>query len=153
MHLQLVIGGLVSLANIAIHAIVMDVVITLSRAEGKRLAPGRLSLARIMVVAVSILMLAHILEVFVWSLSYLMVGITPVENGVVYFAFVNFTTLGYGDVTPVRGWRLLGPVTAMNGILLFGWSTAVIFEVLRRSLAVIDARQGGARRQTVEAGT
>jgi Ion channel len=42
----------------------------------------------------------------------------------------------YGDVVPVERWRLLGPLTAMNGVLLFGWSTAVIFEVLRRTLAL-----------------
>ena len=49
--------------------------------------------------------------------------------------FVNYATLGYGDVLPVERWRLLGPLTAMNGMLLFGWSTAVIFfEVLRRTL-------------------
>jgi len=36
----------------------------------------------------------------------------------------------------VERWRLLGPITAMNGVLLFGWSTAVIFEVLRRTLVV-----------------
>ena len=35
----------------------------------------------------------------------------------------------------VERWRLLGPITAMNGVLLFGWSTAVIFEVLRRAIA------------------
>lgn len=52
-----------------------------------------------------------------------------------YFAFVNYTTLGYGDITPVVRWRLLGPMTAMNGVLLFGWSTAVIFEVLRKALS------------------
>jgi len=52
-----------------------------------------------------------------------------------YFAFVNYTTLGYGDILPVPRWRLLGPMTAMNGVLLFGWSTAVIFEVLRRTIA------------------
>jgi hypothetical protein len=34
----------------------------------------------------------------------------------------------------VERWRLLGPMTAMNGVLMFGWSTAVIFEVLRRTL-------------------
>ena len=51
-----------------------------------------------------------------------------------YFTFVNYTTLGYGDVTPVKRWNLLGPMTAMNGVLLFGWSTAVIFEVLRMTL-------------------
>jgi hypothetical protein len=37
-------------------------------------------------------------------------------------------------VTPVERWHLLGPMTAMNGVLLFGWSTAVIFEVLRMTL-------------------
>jgi hypothetical protein len=50
-----------------------------------------------------------------------------------YFAFVNYTTLGYGDILPAPEWRMLGPITALNGILLFGWSTAVIFEVLRTS--------------------
>ena len=53
------------------------------------------------------------------------------EEGTLYFAFASFTTLGYGDVLiAAREWRLLGPVAAMNGILLFGWSTAVIFHVL-----------------------
>ena len=47
-------------------------------------------------------------------------------------------TLGYGDVTPVKRWNLLGPMTAMNGVLLFGWSTAVIFEVLRMTLLAGD---------------
>ena len=47
---------------------------------------------------------------------------------------MNYTTLGYGDVTPVKRWNLLGRMTAMNGVLLFGWSTAVIFEVLRMTL-------------------
>jgi ion channel len=42
--------------------------------------------------------------------------------------------LGYGDVIPLQRWRLIGPITAMNGVLLFGWSTAVIFEVLRRMM-------------------
>jgi hypothetical protein len=138
MLVQLIAGGLVSVVTIAIHALVMEIVIGVSRAEGARLKPGRLALARIMIVAVSILMLAHVLEVFVWSFAYFLVGAAPAESGLVYFAFVNFATLGYGDVTPVRDWRLLGPMTAMNGILLFGWSTAVIFEVLRRSLSLID---------------
>jgi Ion channel len=60
------------------------------------------------------------------------VAAAPASAGPVYFAFVNYTTPGYGDVTPVERWRLLGPMTAMNGLLMFGWSTAVIFEVLRR---------------------
>jgi hypothetical protein len=60
--------------------------------------------------------------------------IAPEGAELVYFAFVNYTTLGYGDIVPVERWRLLGPMTAMNGVLLFGWSTAVIFEVLRKAM-------------------
>jgi hypothetical protein len=88
-----------------------------------------------MVATVSVLMAAHLSEVVVWSLAYAVVDAAPTGADLVYFAFVNYTTLGYGDVTPVERWRLLGPMTAMNGVLLFGWSTAVIFEVLRRAMA------------------
>jgi hypothetical protein len=37
----------------------------------------------------------------------------------------------------VTRWQLLRPMTAMNGVLMFGWSTAVIFEVLRRAMVTI----------------
>ena len=67
------------------------------------------------------------------------IEITMLFADLVYFALVNYTTLGYGDVIPMARWRLLGPMTAMNGVLLFGWSTAVIFQVLRRTM-LLDAR-------------
>ena len=89
----------------------------------------------VMIPTVSVLMVTHAIEVMVWSLVYWMFEAAPADADLVYFAFVNYTTLGYGDVVPLERWRLLGPITAMNGILLFGWSTAVIFEVLRRTLA------------------
>jgi hypothetical protein len=95
-------------------------------------------LIRVMIVTVSVLMLAHFCEVCVWALAYSTLKVMPKTAGAssVYFAFVNYTTLGYGDVVPVERWNLLGPATAMNGILLFGWSTAAIFEILRRAIAV-----------------
>ena len=94
-----------------------------------------------MIAAVTVLMIAHLAEVLVWSLTYVIFGVAPEGADIVYFAFVNYTTLGYGDVTPVVRWHLLGPMTAMNGVLLFGWSTAVIFEVLRMTLLASGDRQ------------
>jgi hypothetical protein len=91
-------------------------------------------LMAVMVGTAAVLMVAHTLEVFVWVLAYAMVGAAPAGGDLVYFAFVNYTTLGYGDITPLPAWRLTGPITAMNGILMFGWSTAVLFEVLRKTL-------------------
>jgi hypothetical protein len=62
-----------------------------------------------------------------------LVGAAPPGTDLVYFAFGNYTTLGYGDVLPLQQWHMLGPMTALNGIMLIGWSTALIIEVLRRT--------------------
>lgn len=140
MLLQFVVGATACICNIAIHALVMLVLVRVAQgaAGSTRLGPSLL-LITIMVATVSVLMLAHGLEVLVWALTYELVGAVPQGADVLYFAFVNYTTLGYGDVVPVERWRLIGPTTAMCGVLMFGWSTAVIFEVLRRALSAVSA--------------
>lgn len=109
----------------------MMVVIRVARGTAAKWLPfPALRLGAVMIATVAVLMGAHLCEIAIWSLAYALVGAAPQGADRLYFAFVNFTTLGYGDIVPVPNWRLLGPMTAMNGVLLFGWSTAVIFEVL-----------------------
>lgn len=130
---QILVGGVVSICNITIHALVMAAVVRVAHAVNARNKSRPAAyLPSLMIATVSVLMAAHISEVFVWAVAYSIVDAAPVGSRLVYFAFVNYTTLGYGDVIPIERWQLLGPMTAMNGVLLFGWSTAVIFEVLRR---------------------
>src|SRR5215470_12153840 len=137
---QFLFGGAISLLNIALHALVTTIVIRVAQSAGAaNKSQSSLLLIAVMIPTASVLMLAHALEVVVWSLAYSIVDAAPAGANLVYFAFVNYTTLGYGDVVPVERWRLLGPITAMNGVLLFGWSTAVIFEVLRRTLARLES--------------
>jgi hypothetical protein len=127
----------VSVCTIVIHALVMTAVVRASQATAAQAASRpNLILIAVMVATVSVLMAAHTCEVIVWSLAYGLVDAAPAHTELLYFAFVNYTTLGYGDVVPVERWRLLGPITAMNGVLMFGWSTAVIFEVLRKTMAI-----------------
>jgi hypothetical protein len=133
---QFVLGAAVSACTITIHALVMAVVVRAAqKASAVHYANRSLLLIGVMIATMLVLMTAHTSEVMVWSLAYLIVGAVPPGGSLVYFAFVNYTTLGYGDIIPVKEWQLLGPMTAMNGVLLFGWSTAVIFEVLRRAMA------------------
>ncbi|MCP3467653.1 potassium channel family protein [Bradyrhizobium sp. CCGUVB23] len=140
MALQFLVGTIVSLANIMIHASVTVGAIGIARSAGlRRTIWPRAHLMAVMVATAAALMVAHTLEILVWALAYRVVGAAPVGSDLLYFAFVNYTTLGYGDITPVPDWRLVGPTTAMNGILLFGWSTAVLFEVLRRTLEHLGA--------------
>jgi hypothetical protein len=132
---QLLVSIAVSVGNIAIHAIVMAAVLWVVRVADERATSRQsLRLVGVMIAAVSVFMAAHIAEVAVWALAYRIVGAAPPGTDFFYFAFVNYTTLGYGDVTPIERWHLLGPMTAMNGVLLFGWSTAVIFAVLRAAM-------------------
>ena len=124
---QLLVGAAVSVCNIAIHGLVTATVVQISSriACAKNTVRQSLRLTTLMIATASIatvpvLMAAHFSEVMVWSLAYAIVGAAPAGADPVYFAFVNYTTLGYGDVIPVERWRLLGPTTAMNGVLLFG---------------------------------
>lgn len=129
---QLLVGGAASVVNIMIHAAIMATVIRVTRAYSADVRPGWLFLGEVMAACVVVLMMAHVVEVLVWASVYALADVAPEGSDVLYFAFVNYTTLGYGDITPTKDWRLMGPLAAMNGVLLFGWSTAVIFEVLRR---------------------
>lgn len=136
MVIQLLFGFLVSGINIVMHALATIAAISIARAAGYRHTTSpRLHLMGVMIAVALVLQFTHTLEVAVWSLFYALVGAAPENTDLFYFAFVNYTTLGYGDVTPVKAWQLLGPMAAMTGILMFGWSTAVLFDVLIKTIA------------------
>lgn len=142
---QFLTGGGVAGINIAIHALVMSVVITVAQASAKmKVTHDAIFLIVVMIPTVAVLMATHALEVIVWALAYSIVDAAPPGTDRIYFAFVNYATLGYGDIVPVPRWRLLGPMTSMSGALMFGWSTAVIFEVMRKALK----RRTRSRRQS-----
>ena len=96
--------------------------------------PGR-TLAPLVETAV-VLVFLHVVEILVWARAYRLLvpedELATLEKAV-YFSFVTFTTLGYGDITLSEGWRLISGIQALNGILLVGWSTALIFAVVQRT--------------------
>jgi hypothetical protein len=132
---QVLVGGAASLVNLIIHAVLLGVVVwTVRRLEVKDTFVPAFMQYTVMIVSTGTLLVAgHFLEVVIWAVTYDLAGAAPPDSDLIYFAFGNYTTLGYGDITPVDGWRLLGPMTALNGIMLIGWSTALIIELLRRA--------------------
>ena len=88
----------------------------------------------VLLVSTAIFLLAlHLFEIMAWAVTYLMLP-THQELGTleqsIYFSSITFSTLGYGDLTLSSNWQLLSGIEAMNGILLCGWSTALIFALL-----------------------
>lgn len=73
------------------------------------------------------------LGVWIWALCFWQLGIFETLELSVYFALVSFTTLGFGDILLPVEWRLLGGMTAVNGLLNVGLVTAILVEFLRQA--------------------
>lgn len=97
-----------------------------------RTGRGFWSDVRIVVLVVWYALLAHLVEMALWAVLFVVCGEFPGFGTAFYHSAINFTTLGYGDVVMTLSWRLLGPLEAANGVLMFGVSTAMIFGVIRR---------------------
>jgi hypothetical protein len=73
----------------------MTMVVQVARAMStKQQSHSSLVLIAVMIPAISVLMVAHVIEVFVWALAYLIFDAAPAGANLVYFAFVNYATLG-----------------------------------------------------------
>jgi hypothetical protein len=145
---QLIAGCAVSFINFGIHATITGLIVVATR-HTARLTDHLDVFTRItalLTVAVTALMVAHIAEIGVWATFYEMAGvISDKPVGVLDLAFENYTALGYGDAVPPANRRLYGPITALNGLLLIGWSVAIIFEVLRMAEVQIGRHKRPAR--------
>jgi hypothetical protein len=143
---QMLVGGGASLVNLIIHAVLLAAVVwTVRRLSMKdTVVPAILQYTVVIVATGTLLVAGHFLEVLVWAITYHLAAAAPANSDLIYFAFGNYTTLGYGDIVPLPEWHLLGPMTALNGIMLIGWSTALIIEILRRTRHAPSAGDTGA---------
>ena len=78
-----------------------------------------------------LMFLVSLLEVLAWAIIYLFLNAIEGIEKALYFSTVTFTTLGYGEIVLDERWRLLASFEAANGIIMFGWSTAIILAVIR----------------------
>ncbi len=87
------------------------------------------------------LMILHFIEIAVWALVFLLIPgiqeLTSFEDAV-YFSLITYTTVGYGDITLGPHWRIMSGFAAMDGIMLFGWSSALLFAVVQKILLRIN---------------
>ena len=89
---------------------------------------------RLLIFTALFLLSLNFLEAIIWGFTYyLLPGITEFEDleKAIYFSLVTFTTLGYGEITISSSNRILSGFEAMNGVLLLGWTTAMMFSVLQ----------------------
>jgi hypothetical protein len=88
--------------------------------------------AALIAALILVMSLAAVLESALWAGFYVWVGALPAFEPALYFSIVTLTTLGYGDITLAAEWRMLAAFEAANGVILFGWTTALIVSVATR---------------------
>ena len=130
---QLFAGAIASFVNFGIHAVITGLIVVATRHTAHVTSERGMfiRLSSLLTVTMVTLMCAHVIEISVWTDYYALAGLQVKGASLFEFAFDNYTALGYGDALPAEGSRLTGPITSPNGVLLIGWSVAIIFEVMR----------------------
>jgi len=86
--------------------------------------------------------LGNFVQISIWAGLFMLLGEFGDFETALYHSGVNFATLGYGDIVMSDRWRLLGPIEAANGILMFGVSTALLTATTTEILKASRARLG-----------
>jgi hypothetical protein len=130
---NIAIGAILILLTTAVHAGGMSLALRSVRSRPNTVGPG-FHLGRVFSVGrvVLIMYLVGVVEVLIWAAAYLTFDVIEGFEKAIYFSAVTFTTLGYGDVVLDGSRRLLSALEAINGIMMFGWSTAIVIAAVQR---------------------
>lgn len=139
-------GGMV-LATILVHFLGLSGLIALMQST----MVGRLNHERAVQSAVIILLVLvsiaalHTVEIWMFAVFYMWLGLFDGFMDAVYFSASTFSTVGFGDLVLPDKWRLLAATEGAHGFLLIGWSTAFLVSVTAR-MGLLDARLEGRTR-------
>jgi len=131
---QLLIGSALISLTIVISAIFIGAAVATLRKFGPWVARGR-SVPKLVVATTTItlwMLAALSVCIWFWAGAFVMLGIFDTLEPALYFAFVSFTTLGFGDIILPQQWRLLSGYIAANGLILFSLTTAFLIQAIRR---------------------
>ncbi|MBL8420267.1 MAG: hypothetical protein JNK92_06485 [Dechloromonas sp.] len=102
------------------------------RASGTNAATGARVEIQPLLIAMLILTAGNLLQITLWGSLFLALGEFTEFYEAVYHSGVNFASLGYGDIVMSKDWKLLGPLEAVNGVLMVGMSGAALMAMLQR---------------------
>ena len=133
---DLFIAAMLILVTCILHAIGLDRIMAMVHSK-IYLAQGdsfKKHIYKIVITVFSILGIFFLVTIHIWIWAFVFYFFEIKElkmlEDAVYFSTVTFTTLGYGDIVLHDQWRVLSGIEAANGIVILGWSTALIFEIM-----------------------
>jgi len=135
---SLLVGLAATLGTIVIHGFVVHTIIMNLRGDLQRGVLGaRIWVNLTFIMAATLLALAgHLGEIGLWAFTLDLSGAVADIRAAIYSSAGSYTTAGSDIVLPPQ-WKLLGPFEAVDGMLMFGVSTALIFAVIQRLIQAL----------------
>jgi Ion channel len=99
---------------------------------------GFLAGMRPLIVATLVLLFGNLVQIMLWGALFLWLGEFDQAYDAIYHSAVNFSSLGYGDIVMSRERRLLGPLEAVNGVLMLGMSAATLMAIVQHMIKLLS---------------
>ena len=74
----------------------------------------------------------HIIEAAVWAAAYRVIGAIADSKSAMLYSLGALTTYGHDNIHLEAQWQMMGALEALNGMLLFGLTTAFLFAMIQR---------------------
>jgi hypothetical protein len=101
-----------------------------------------LGLSIVLGAATLVAIVLHAIEAAIWALVYQALGALPDSKSALLYSLSAMTTYGHEHLDLAKHWMLMGALEALNGMILFGLTTAFLYGMIRELLA---ARGGKTR--------
>ena len=99
---------------------------------------GFLAGMRPLIVATLAMLGGTLVQIILWGVLFMWLGEFELVYDAIYHSAVNFSSLGYGDIVMTRERRLLGPLEAVNGVLMLGMSAATLMAIVQHMVTLLN---------------
>jgi hypothetical protein len=99
---------------------------------------GWLTAAMIMPTTVLFATILHGLEASIWAAAYFFLGAQPDRESAMLYSLSAMTTYGHAAIYLKLHWQLMGSLEALNGLILFGLTTAFLAAVMQKVWLRLD---------------
>ena len=103
------------------------------RQSSSAAAPHKLFVGiRRLLVSMLAMMIGNFIQITLWAILFLLLGELDELYEAIYHSAVNFASLGYGDFVMSKNRKLLGPLEAVNGVIMLGMTSAALMVILQQ---------------------
>ena len=135
------VGSIILVVLVIFHGISLHNIMVRFKRRELRLESGRPHLfgaAFLFGWAIFMMLTLHVIEIILWGLALLRLGLVVKPADAFYFCANAYTTMGYGVVDLGLQWRNITPVIAISGLFTFAWTTSSLVTMVQSYMKIVE---------------